>query len=46
MPPLERPKRTRRYGEQEHLREDAGKSERHEEDKGPIEKAKDKLMGR
>ncbi len=27
MPPPERPKRTRRYGEQEHLREDAGMEE-------------------
>jgi hypothetical protein len=46
MPPPERPKRARRYGEQEHLQEDAGESERREEDKGPIEKAQDKLTGR
>jgi len=67
MPPAERPKRSRREGEQEHLREDAGLAEgslagdepaehlredtgqvggqAKQEDKGLIDKAKDKLKG-
>ena len=67
MPPVERPKRSRREGEQEHLREDGGlargsmagaeptehlqedtglaEDRATEEDKGLIDKAKDKLKG-
>ena len=67
MPPVERPKASRREGEQEHLREDGGlaggsmagaEPTEHlredtglaedwatQEDKGLIDKAKDKLRG-
>ncbi len=37
MPPPERPKRTRRYGEQEHLREDAGMEQGPEQGVEPAE---------
>ncbi len=55
MPPAERPQTNRQEGEQEHLREDAGLAEGSvaddeqkghlQEDKGLIDKAKDKLQG-